>query len=187
MTDFTLSSGSICRPYRSPWGAFPTRTFGVSTGVSSAAIPLGRVLTLDYTEAGNSSVNMYVKGSTGDNHFYCVGISAEVVPSTALISQPIAVWEANPLVEFRAVTKGGTLQSSHVGLTKTLHRDSTLDIAYVDLSASTASDNRVLITGLLPNYAQGDSGGEVSFRFLTNSYRQGSTVLSSTPYLAFYR
>lgn len=186
MTDFTLSSGSICRPYRSPWGAFPTRTFGVSTGVSSAAIPLGRVLTLDYTEAGNTSNAQYVKGSTSaDNHFYCVGISAEVVPSTALIGQPISVWECNPLVEFKAVTKFGTLQSSQVGLTKTLHRDSTLDIAYVDLSGSTAADNRVLITQLIDQ--QGDSGGYVSFRFLTNSYRQGSTVLSSTPYLAFYR
>lgn len=187
MTDFTLSSGSICRPYRSPWGAFPTRTFGVSTGVSSAAIPLGRVVTLDYTEAGNSSNNQYVKASTGDNTFYCVGIAAEAAPSTALIGQPITVWEANPLVEFRAVTKGGTLQSSQVGLTKTLHLDSTLGIQYVDLGASTAADHRVLVTGLLPNYAQGDSGGEVSFRFITNSYRQGSTILSSTPYLAFYR
>lgn len=186
MTDFSLSSGSICRPYRSPWGAFPTRTFGVSTGVSSAAIPLGRVLTLDYTEAGNSSVNMYVKGSTSaDNHFYCVGVSAENTPSSAAIGQPISVWECNPLVEFKAVTKFGTLQSSHVGLTKTLHRDSTLDIAYIDLSASTAADNRVVVTGLIDQ--QGDSGGYVSFRFLTNSYRQGSTVLSSTPYLAFYR
>jgi hypothetical protein len=186
MTDFTLSSGSICRPYRSPWGAFPTRSFGVSTGVSSAAIPLGRVVTLDYAEAGNSSVNQYIKGSTSaDNHFYCVGIAAEAAPSTALIGQVISVWECNPLVEFKAVTKFGTLQSSQVGLTKTLHRDSTLDIAYIDLSASTAADNRVTITQLID--AQGDSGGYVAFRFLTNSYSQGSTRISSTPYLAFYR
>lgn len=186
MTDFTLSSGSICRPYRSPWGAFPTRTFGCSTGVSSAAIVVGRAVTLDYTEAGNTSNAGLVKGSTGDNTFYLVGIAAEGASgSTAVAGTQISVWEANPLVEFKAVTKAGTLQSSQVGLTKTLHRDSTLDITYVDLSASTASDNRVVITQLLDQ--QGDSGGYVAFRFIANRREQGSTLNSSTPYLAFYR
>jgi len=186
VTDFSLSSGSICRPFRTPWGAFNTRSYGVSTGVSSAAIPAGRVVTLDYTEAGNTSNAQYVKGSTSnDNHFYCVGVAAEAAPSTAGIGQQIAVWEANPQAEFKAVTKFGTLQSSHVGLTKTLHRDSSLDIAYVDLSASTAADHRVIITQLID--AQGDSGGYVAFRFLANSYSQGSTRISSTPYLAFFR
>lgn len=192
MTDFTLSSGSICRPYRSPWGAFPTRTLAVSTGVSSAAIVLGRAVTLDFTEAGNTSNASYIKGSTSnDNHFYLAGIAAEGASgSSATVGvTKIAVWECNPLVEFKAVTKFGTIQSSHVGLTKTLHRDSTLDIMYVDLSASTAADHRVVITQMAvgDDVVQGDSGAYVAFRFLTNSYRQGSTVLSSTPYLAFYR
>ena len=186
MADFTLSSGNICRPYRTPWGAFPTRGFGVSTGVSSAAIHLGRPVTLDYTEAGNTSNAGLVKASTADNTFYAVGIAAEAVSgSTAVAGTPIAVWEANPQVEFQAVTKAGTLQSSQIGLTKTLHWDSTLNIAYVDLSASTATDHRVVVTQLIDQ--QGDSGGKVAFRFITNSYRQGSTILSSTPYLAFYR
>lgn len=192
MTDFSLSSGSICRPFRSPWGAFPTRTFAVSTGVSSAAIVVGRAVTLDFTEAGNTSNAGYVKASTSnDNHFYLAGIAAEGASgSSAVVGvTAIAVWECNPQVEFRAVTKFGTIQSSHVGLTKTLHRDSSLDIMYVDLSASTAGDHRVVITQMSVDngIAQGDSGAAVAFRFLTNSYRQGSTVLSSTPYLAFYR
>jgi hypothetical protein len=188
MTDFVLSSGNICRPYRTPWGGFVTKGMQVSSGVSSAAIVIGRPVTLDYTEAGNTSNASHVKASTGDNTFYLVGIAAQTVSgSTATEGNDISVWEANPMQEFRAVTKAATLQSSHVGLCKTLHWDSTLAIAYVDLSASTASDFRVLVTGLLPNYSQGDSGGEVSFRFLTNSYNQGSTRLSSTPYLAFYR
>jgi hypothetical protein len=83
------------------------------------------------------------------------------------------------------VTKGGTLQSSQVGLTKTLHWDSTLNIAYVDLSASTVTDHRVVVTQLLND--QGDSGGRVAFRFISNQRAQGSTVNSSTPYVAFYR
>jgi len=190
MTDFTLSSGSICRPYKTPWGAFFTQGYQVSTGVSSATIWMGSVVTLDFTEAGNSSLNMYVKRSTADGHFYAVGIAAETQPSggsgsTAVLGTPISVWEACPFQEFKAVTKAGTLQSSQVGLTKTLHWDSTLNIQYVDLSASTASDHRVVVTKLIDQ--QNDSGGYVAFRFLTNSYRQGSTILSSTPYLAFYR
>jgi hypothetical protein len=188
MTDFALSSGNICRPYRTPWGAFVTRGMQVSSGVSSAAIMAGRPVTLDYTEAGNTSNASHVKASTADNTFYLVGIAAETIQgSTAVEGTPISVWEANPMQEFTAVTKAGTLQSSHVGLTKTLHWDSTLNIAYVDLSASTGSDHRVVVTGLNPRFNQGDSGGEVTFRFLTNSYRQGSTIQSSTPYLAFYR
>jgi len=186
MADFTLSSGSICRPYRSPWGAYPTRSFGVSTGTSSNGVLIGRRVTLDYTEAGNSSHNQYVKGSTAINHFYLTGVAAETQnASTSAEGTACSVWECNPLVEFKAATINGTLQSSQVGLTKKLMFDSTLNIEVVDLGASTASDHRVVITQLLDN--QGDSGGYVAFRFVPNRADQGSTVLSSTPFLAFYR
>lgn len=185
MTDFTLSSGNVCLPFRSPWGAFPTRSYGVSTGISSAVISRGRLVTLDYTETGNSTVAGYVKGSTGDNFFYGVGIAAEATPSTALVGQTIMVYEANPLVEFKAVSKGAVLSNSNVGRTATLHRDSTLDIMYVDLTGSTASDHRVTVTGLIDQ--QGDSGGYVTFRFNSDRREQGSTINSSTPFLAFYR
>ena len=187
MADITLSSGNVCKPHRSPWGSFPVREYKVSTGVSSAAILEGRVLTLDYTEAGNTSNASYVKASTGDNFFYGVGIAAGTVSgSTATVGvTTVSVWEFNPMVEFRAATKGGTLQSSQVGLTKTLHWDSTLGISYVDLGASTATDHRVVITGLVGD--QGDSGGAVAFRVISDLRNQGSTVNSSTPFLAFYR
>jgi len=186
MADFVLSSGSICRPWRSPWGSFPTRSYGVSTGTSSNGVIQGRAVTLDYAEAGNSSVNMYVKGSTTPNWFYGVGIVAENGnQSSAAIATPVSVWEFNPNVEFKAATINGTLQSSQVGLTKKLQWDSTLNIQVVDLSASTATDHRVVITQLIDQ--QGDSGGYVAFRVIPNRADQGSTVLSSTPYLAFYR
>lgn len=186
MADFTLSSGSIARPFRSPWGGFPTRTFGVSTGVSSAAIHAGRPVTMDYTEAGNTTNASFVKASTGDNTFYLAGIAAEAASgSTAVAGTPISVYECNPMVEFKAVSKGAVLASSQVGLTKTLHWDSTLNIAYVDLTASTAADHRVVVTQLVD--AAGDSGGYVAFRFISDRRDQGSTVNSSTPFLAFYR
>lgn len=186
MADIVLSSGSICKPHRSPWGAFPTRTFGVSTGTSSNGVILGRRVTLDYTEAGNTTNAAYVKGSSAINHFYLAGVVAENGnQSSAVASTPVSVWECNPLVEFKAASINGTLQSSHVGLTKKLMFDSTLNIEVVDLTASTAADHRVVITQLLDNV--GDSGGYVAFRFVPNRADQGSTVLSSTPFLAFYR
>lgn len=186
MADLTLSSGNICQPYRSPWGAFPTREFGVSTGVSSAAIVSGQPVTTDYTLGNNTTNAAYVKASTADNTFYLAGIAAgNMSGSSAVAGSKLSVWECNPLLEFKAVTKGGLLASSHVGLTKTLHWDSTLAIAYVDLGASTAADHRVVVTQMVGDI--GDSGGYAAFRFLSNFNRQGSTVTSSSPLLAFYR
>ena len=183
-TDFSLSSGSYARPHRSPWGAFPVRTMPISTGVSSAAIAVGRRVTLDWTstQAGQ------VKGATSENTFFLVGLAASPVSgSTATRGNDISVYEANPLVEFKAVTKGATLDLAQVGLHKKLMRDSTLDIEYVDLSASTAADWRVVITGLIDGV--GDSGGYVSFRFLSRlTENTGSSVAitSTSPVLAFY-
>lgn len=194
MTDFTLSSASICKPYRSPWGAFPTRTFPISTGISSAAIQIGRIMTMDGGDAvDQSSVADCVIPSTGTAAvplFYIAGIAAQAVSgSTSTYRNEVTVWEANPMVEFSAVTKGATLQSSVVGMTKKITHDSTLNIAYVQLAASTAAEHRVVITQLLD--AAGDSGGRVAFRFLPSisGTIQGTTATynSSTPILAFYR
>lgn len=184
MADLTLSSGSICRPFRSPYGHTPTRSFSCSTGVSSAAILVGRRVTLDWT---GSTTAGKVLASTAVNHFMLVGIAAqEVKGSTAVTNSEISVWEADPAVEFRAVTKGATLASSHVGLRKKLMWDSTLGIEYVDLTASTAADWRVVITDLID--AEGDSGGAVAFRFLTKlteSIGSSAAITSTTAILAF--
>ena len=183
MTDFTLSSGSICRPYRSPWGAFPTR--GMRTESTSAAIALGQPVTLG--TAGSTTYDCAI-ASTIANFFNLIGIAAEAEASggsSAVASATISVWEANPLVEFKAVTKGGVLASSLVGLRRQLAHDSTLNISYVELGASTATDWRVVVTQNLD--AVGDSGGYVAFRFLTRTGDQiNSTILSSSPLLAFY-
>lgn len=189
MADISLSSGSIVRPFRSPWGAFPTRSFGVSTGVSSAAIPAGRVVTTDYTEAGFTTNASFVKGSTATAAFYIAGVSAESVPSTTVAGTKISVWEANPLVEFRANTKNAPINSSNVGQTKALVYDSTLGIQFVDMVDSTLTNHRVVITQLID--APGDTGGAVAFRFLSglagNIQGSSGTYNSTTPILAFYR
>ncbi len=86
------------------------------------------------------------------------------------------VWEANPMVEFKAWTRFGLLTSTIVGTVRDLTRDSTLNIDLVHLGASSLATpaNSVIVTGLIDN--PGDSGGAVTFRF---------SQLSSG--LAFYR
>lgn len=184
MAQYTPSSGDYVRPHRSPWGAFPTRS--MSPLSTSLVIQSGRLLTLNL--AGSTSYSAVIPVTT-PNVFSIVGIAADSVPtalaSSATTPQLISVWEANPMVEFKAVTKGGAQTSSIVGLRRSLVYDSTLTIHYVDLTASTATDWRVVVTGNLG--AEGDSGGYVSFRFLNRTGDQiNSTILSSSPVLAFF-
>jgi hypothetical protein len=111
------------------------------------------------------------------------GIAAETASGgSAIKDTKIPIWEANPMVEFKAATLGGTLVSSHVGSARSIVWDSTLKIALVDLGASSATDNRVLVTELID--AVGDSGGYVAFRFMQTD--RSSTNNSSVNFLALY-
>lgn len=188
MADFVLSSGSICRPFRSPWGAFPIRHMPLSSGVSSVAIHVGRVVSLDATTDTNASQIQASSQTAGVvMSTLIVGVAAEAphLPgSTTTRGTEIAVWEANPMVEFRAQTQGANLISSQVGKTKALVWDSTLTIHKVDLSNSTLINQRVVITELLD--AEGDSGGAVAFKFLTETPPAGDSTVSRSV-LAFYR
>ena len=170
MADFTLSSGNICRPYRSPWGNFPIRGFTISTGISSNVIQLGRVVSLDVNTATNGSRILPSSQTAGVvMSTAIIGVSAEAVSSndsTAAADRVIPVWEANPQVEFRANTQGAVLASSQIGINKALVWDSTLTIHKVDLSNSTLINVRVTVTQLID--AIGDSGGAVAFRFLAS-------------------
>jgi len=179
MADITLSSGSHVKPYRTPWGAFHVRHYEVSTGVSSAAIQVGRIVTLDASTNGHR-----VKASTAVGAFNTVGIAGEALSTATVGVTTVPVYEANPLQEFSAYTKGGALVDTLVGSARTLQFDSTLNIHWVDNAASTAADNRVLVTQLLDNI--GDTGGRVAFRFLPN-FTAPSTLVSSNAFLAFYR
>lgn len=186
MADFTLSSHSICRPVRSPWGAFPTRTFPTASTLANA-IRLGQPVSLLAPDDTSTNAGA-VLGATLPLSFNLVGVAAQACSSGAssAVSGPsISVWEANPAVEFKAVTKNGTIGSSLIGKRRSLLFDSTLNIAWIDVTASTATDWRVVVTGLVDG--EGDSGGYVSFRFLTATGSQiNSTILSSSPLLAFY-
>ncbi len=186
MVDFVLSSGNICRPYRSPWGNFPTRGFALSSGISSNAIQLGRIVGLDVNTDANarkilpSSQTAGVVMSTA-----IVGVAAEAAVgpgSTNSSGTIISVWECNPNVEFRAHTRGATLQSSQIGKYKAIEWDSTLTIHLINLSNSTAINVRAVITQHID--ALGDSGGAVAFRFISMCPSDGSTAINRN--LALY-
>lgn len=180
MADFTLSSGSICRPYRSPWGAFPITNRPISTGISSNAIYLGALMKLD--DRTSTCTHRVCPTSTTTDQLLMGIAGATLTGASATVDTEIPVWDANPMVEFKAVTKGGTLASGDVGAGKALAWDSTLRILYVDLGNSSAGDARVLITQLVD--AVGDSGGYVAFRFMTES--RESSVASTVTYLGLY-
>ena len=193
MAQVTLSSGSIARPYRSPWGAFPIRQMTpISTG---AEIHRGRPVTLDYT--ANSTNVGKIKASSADATWFLVGLAGQgSTVSSGVEPQPIPVCEANPMVEFVANTIGGVVVSSVIGLRKKLTWDSTLNIAVVDVSASSAADWRVIVTGCNGVNGQtglqgdlGDSGAQVLFRFLpslTENVGSSIALTSTTPTLAFF-
>jgi len=187
MADITLTSGMVMRPYRSPWGAFPTKGFALSSGISSNAILLGRIVGLDVNTDSNASQILPSSNTNGDVvSTAIVGVAAEspsggAVGSTNTRGTVISVWEANPSVEFRAQTFNANLASSQVGKLKEIKWDSTLNIHLIDLAASTATAVRAIVTGLIDN--EGDSGGAVSFRFVT---QDGSTNPNAYT-LAFYR
>ena len=184
MADFSLSSLSYCRPYRSPFGQHPIRTLPASTGLSSAgSISVGQVVALDARGVSTSFHKVYGIAASSFATVSTQGPIVGIAASSAVThNAAVSIWEANPMCEFKAVTKGAVLESSHVGSPRTLAWDSTLSIHYVDLGGSTAGDNRVIVTDLID--AIGDSGGFVGFRFMSGDY--GSTNNSSQHWLAFY-
>lgn len=184
MTDITLSSRMFARPIRTPWGAFAMAgNQTISTGASSNNYFIGQRVTLDLN--GSTSWSR-IMPSSGPNHFWLVGLCAgTILKSTGVAGTQLDVWSANPMQEFKAVTKGAVLASSHVGLRKKMMFDSTLNIEYIDLTASTATDWRVIITGLVDS--EGDSGGYVSFRFMNHlAENNNSSIPSTQPLLAFF-
>ena len=175
MADYALNAGDFVRPHKSPWGAFPTRSMKLSTGISSNTVRVGQLVGLD---TGSTSFTDCIIPITQSSNSLnpgagtIVGFAAE--NSIANGSQTaqgtvIPVYEANPFVEFRARTRFGLLNSTIVGQPKELHRDSTLNIDVINLAASSLATPAkcVIVTGLIDN--AGDSGGAVTFRFNTSS------------------
>lgn len=196
MAQYTPSSGDYCRPHRCPWGATPVRSMQVvSSIVASTVIPLGRYVAL--LGGATTSAGQIIPGAAlGSAVVLGVGIAsangANPANSSATAGPSIPVWEANPQVEFRAISKGAPIGSSLIGLRRSIQWDSTLNVQYVDLTASTAADWRVVVTETLPGLTgnvDGDSGCYVAFKFLphlTENIGSSIALTSTTPILAFF-
>jgi ATP/ADP translocase len=147
---------------------------------STMALQLGRVVGLDVNTATNSH---RILGSSQTGGMVVstaiVGICAEA--STGAQDTELPVWEANPNVEFRAnVSTGLALTSSNIGTKYALSWDSTRNIHLVAVTNSTAAVQRVVVTGFIDSL--GDTGGAVSFKFLTRT-----EVGSTDNCLAFFK
>lgn len=187
MTDITPTAGDYIKPHKTPWGSFPIRSVKLSTGISSNTIVIGQVVGLDVNST--SFQDCIVPSSLTSNTIVStaiVGIAME--NSTALGNNNaqgtfVPVCEANPMVEFRARTRNGLLNSTIVGQTKSLLWDSTLGITYVNVGGDSATTPvHVVVTGLIDN--SGDSGGLVTFKFCA---RDPQSSLSTATVLAFFK
>lgn len=189
MTDITPTSADFVRPFRSPWGAFPTRDMKLSTGISSNSFSVGQCVSLDVNST--SYQDCIVPSSMTSNTIVStavVGFAADASTNNSNknnVAQGTSypVWDANPMVEFRARTRNGLLNSTLVGQAHAILWDSTAQIHLVNVGASSATTTfSVIITQLIDN--PGDSGGAVAFRCCA---KDPTSSLSTANILAFYR
>ena len=175
MTDYAIGTGDFIRPHSSPWGSFHIRHCKLSTGISSQIIYVGSFVGLDVNSTSfqdcivpssltsNTVVSTAIVGVAAEGP----GANATSPSSTNVQGTLIPVWDANPSIEFRGRTKNGLLNSTLVGQVHDILWDSTMHVFLVNVGASSVGGApRVLVTGLIDN--SGDSGGAVTFKFITH-------------------
>lgn len=178
--DWTASSNSGLRPYRSPLGAPEIKYFALSTAATASIIRVGQVVqsdTADSAQYGWKAVLAKSTGGTGGNLVSAAagvlfGVAAETDTSDGstlgLATRKIGVFVCSPQNEFIGYLRGGNpVASSFIGTQKSLIYDSTLKIHQVDSTNSTAALQTVVITDV-PESQIGDTGGQVIFRFLSS-------------------
>jgi len=175
MADWTISSGDYMRPYRTQ-GADAS---ALDTGQESTnqSFLTGFVLERD---TATSSCNFAlrkaaVSASTVTSTAIC-GVAAE--PASSVNYATRIFWPAVASVEFMARTRGGTLQSTNIGLPYGLFFDSTKNVYGVDLANAVSTSQRIIVTRLID--AIGDSGGYVAFKFGTAGGVGSTTPFAST-------
>ncbi len=183
MADWTLSTATVFRPYRSLHGSPIIKYFQESTCASSQTIHLGQVVTTDtnVTTGGDRLVIAPSSGGNGANLMQVAIISLVGVAAMGSTSdgtttglsvhtnKQLPVWVADDETEFLGYLKGsGPAASSLIGLDKAIIYDTTLATYFIDSTNSTAALVAVHITDI-PDYAVGDTNGPVVFRFLSSN------------------
>ena len=167
------SSGTHFRPHRSLYGHFPVRTMPEST---AAAFLTGYPVMLDAVSTSTHRIGEMTTLAAN-----IVGIAGERASSVQ--DTQIPVYLAYPGVEFRGVLKGVALESSHMGAIRSVAKDTTLNIYYVDgnTGVSTAGGLVEITDVTLPGNDIGDTNAEVGFVFAqkVTAFNHTLTVASS--------
>jgi hypothetical protein len=181
MADWTASSNSVVRPWRSPFGSPNIKYFEVSTAVSTSLIKTGDIVQFDTTV---SSATHRIKRAlrNGGGGANLLNSSNSVVLGVAMqpdesdgstaglgIKRKIGVALFDGLTEFLAYVRGdGPVTSTMVGQNRSMIFDSTLNIWQVDSTNSTAANQTVIITNV-PDAYIGDTGAPVAFKIAVSS------------------
>lgn len=200
MAQWTNSSASIMRPYRSPWGSPQIRHFQESTCVATAVIKVGDIVTnntvvttggftikralADGGTAGNlldstitaGYIGIALATSTSDGSTTGL-VQGDVNPSAPITkSIPVALFDG--VTEFlgffkTSVTAGSDIAaSSLIGTNKAIIYDSTLQVYFIESTNSTAANVTCVITDIPPNEVGSCGGSPVVFKLLsTNVHR----------------
>lgn len=176
MADWTASSNSFVRPYRSPFGSPTIRYFEVSSAASTNTIRTGDLVQFD-TSASSASHRVAKAASTGGGGVNLLGINGNNLlgvamgpdprtdPSTGMgVNAKIGVALFDGITEFMAYTRwSGPVTSTMIGQTRSIIHDSTLRIWQIDSTNSTAVLQTAIITDVPDQYI-GDTGAPVAFK-----------------------
>lgn len=183
MADWTASSNSCVRVWRSPYGSPNIKYFEVSTCVSTARIATGELVQFDTvaSSASHRVVRSLFTGGAGTNLLNTSNASAVLLgiaiePDTSDGStlglgpnRKIGVALFDGIQEFMAYTRwSGPVTSTMVGQTRALIYDSTLKIWQVDSTNSTTANHSVMITNV-PDAYIGDTGAPVAFKIYSST------------------
>jgi hypothetical protein len=181
MADWTASSNSVVRPYRSPFGSPNIRYFEVSTSVSTSQIKTGDIVQFDTTvSSATHRVKRALRNGGGDANL--LNSSVAVVLGVAMgkdesdgstlglgVNRKIGVALFDGFTEFLGYVRGtGPVTSTMIGTNRAMIFDSTLNIWQVDSTNSTAANQTVVITDV-PDAYIGDTGAPVAFRMSVSS------------------
>lgn len=176
MADWTASSNSCVRPYRSPFGSPHIKYFEASTSASTNRIVVGDLVQFD-TSVSSASHRVAKASSTGGNGGNLLGINGDKLLGVAMTAdesdgstlglgptRTIGVALFDGITEFLAYTRwAGPVTSTMIGTQRSIIHDSTLRIWQIDSTNSTAAVQTAIITDVPAQYI-GDTGAPVAFR-----------------------
>jgi len=180
MADWTASSNSFVRPYRSPKGAPAIRYFEASTAATASLIKTGFLVQFD-TAVASASHRIVKAQTTGGGGGNLLGINGDKLLGVAIESDAsdgstgsgpskklgVALFDGE--TEFMAYVRGtGPVTSTMIGQNRSIIYDSTNKIFQVDSTNSTAALQTAIITDV-PDAYIGDTGAPVAFKIVLST------------------